>query len=143
MNQVIDLAGDDKSADAAAIEIDAINYVEQFNAPIQDPGSGTAAPALGPNVTTAAAASPIAFPPAPANGLDAAANDALRHSQREKRPSRQRMIMDHIAEQPQQLKMNRRQGRISLQEMQAHLETVQVVKNPCTLTFLDVTHALD
>jgi len=130
MNEVIDLAGDDKSADAAAMEIDAINYVEQSIAPAQGPGSSTAAPALGPNVATAAAASTGAFPPAaevapaPATSLNAAANDALRHSHREKRPSRQRMFMDQIGEQPQQLKMNRRHGRISLQEMQAHLETV-------------------
>jgi hypothetical protein len=124
MNETIDLTGDDKPAATAAMEIDANPFL-QPTAPKPELGSSTAAPALGPNGATAAPPVPATAGTAPPhNGLDAAANEALRLSQRDKKPSKQRMLMDQIGEQPQHLRMNRKHGKFSLKEMQDHLETM-------------------
>ena len=133
MNQIVDLTGNEASADVAAMEIDATHPIENTDAPVL--GSSTVPPALAPQIpssTTTAPPIPVPAPvttravaPAqlPPNGLIPSAHE-LRHSQREKIPSRQRILMDQIGEQPQQLRMTRRHGKISLQEMQAHLDTV-------------------
>jgi hypothetical protein len=120
MNQIINLVDEEKPSGVAPMQIDGTKPVEQSTSLPLDPGPSTAAPPLALNGATAATGE--ASVPAPANGVFA--SDALRYSQREKRPSRQRMLMDQIGEQPQHLRMNRRGVRISLQEMQAHLKTM-------------------
>ncbi len=114
----IDLTGDDKPA--TAMDIDDINPFLQPAGP-RDPSSSTAAPFLGPHVATAPAPVASTIPP---TSLDTAANEALRQSQRAKQPSRQRMLMDQIGEQPQHLRMHRKHGKFSVQEMQDHLRTM-------------------